>query len=494
MCLYNIGMNTVNLSLEQKLQILAAAAKYDVACTSGGVEKKGKKGFLGNARPSGICHSFSSDGRCISLLKILMSNHCIFDCKYCANRSSNDIQRCSFSPEEIAKLTMEFYTRNYIEGLFLSSGILKSPAYTMEKICETLSLLRNRYHFRGYIHAKAIPGAPEELIACAGYLADRISINLEISDEKGLKKLAPHKNFHNILQPMKKISNMISLDRLEKGKNARIERSQVNTSLPRGIFSENKGGKKPPSEIDFNSSLPSLQSPLPPPPSSLMRSGKKFAFAPAGQSTQMIIGAGGESDYSIIKASQNLYTGYDLKRVFYSAYIPLNQDAALPPLDTPPPLLREHRLYQADWLLRFYGFRADELLSPEEPNFNELFDPKCNWALRNLSLFPIELEKAPLDMLLRIPGIGPKSAYRILASRRYGKLTFESLAKMGVVLKRARYFITCQGKMMYKIPIEKEYIGSRLIMDSRKEYYDITHPDIHRQLSLFQDFGLNRLA
>lgn len=490
-----LQINTENLtiksalSLQDKLRILADAAKYDVACTSSGVDRKGKEGYLGNARACGICHSFASDGRCISLLKILMTNHCVYDCKYCINRKSNDVVRTTFTPEEICQLTMEFYKRNYIEGLFLSSGVLNNPTYTMERMCETLRLLREKYHFNGYIHVKTIPGAPDELLAAAGYLADRISINLELPTAESLEKLAPNKNFQTILNPMGKVSSTIAKHRLAIGKDARMERSHTNYYLEKNIFHSAKleTGK---SSMESETTLPQIREQSLP----LSVSGMdwKRPFAPAGQSTQMIIGASGESDYNLIKTTQKLYQSYDLKRVFFSAYIPLNEDSALPKIGTPPPLLREHRLYQADWLLRFYGFEAEELLSEEKPNFNELVDPKCDWALRHLELFPVEIQTASYDMILRIPGIGPKSAGRIMKARRYGSLSFENLKKMGVVLKRAHYFITCGGKMMYKIPIEEQFILRQLTGTNQKENWQVTHQNHFRQMSLFDDFSLQR--
>ncbi|MBQ5677007.1 MAG: putative DNA modification/repair radical SAM protein [Lachnospiraceae bacterium] len=488
-----LEINTTNLtvknalSLQDKLQILADAAKYDVACTSSGVERKGKEGFLGNSKACGICHSFASDGRCISLLKILMTNHCVYDCKYCINRKSNDVVRATFTPDEICQLTIEFYKRNYIEGLFLSSGVLHNPTYTMERLCETLQLLRTKYHFNGYIHVKTIPGAPDELLAAAGYLADRISINLELPTAESLQKLAPNKNFNTILKPMGKVSSTIAKHRLAIGKDARMERSLTNRYLERNIFqnamveTKREGEDSSLTQIATND----LSQALAVPGMNLKR-----AFAPAGQSTQMIIGASGESDFNLIKTTQKLYQSYDLKRVFFSAYIPLNEDAALPEIGTPPPLLREHRLYQADWLLRFYGFEADELLSEEKPNFNELIDPKCDWALRHLELFPVEIQTASYDMILRIPGVGPKSAGRIMKARRYGSLSFEDLKKMGVVLKRAHYFITCGGKMMYKIPIEERFILRQLTATNQKENWQVTHQNSFRQMSLFDDFAL----
>lgn len=473
---------TNELTTKEKLHILADAAKYDVACTSSGVDRKGKEGFLGNAEACGICHSFASDGRCISLLKILMTNHCIYDCKYCLNRSSNDVPRAMFTPEEICELTMEFYKRNYIEGLFLSSGVINNPAYTMEKMCETLHLLRNKYRFNGYIHVKSIPGAPDELLATAGYLADRMSINLELPTRESLHKLAPNKDFNTILKPMKMVSDTIATHRLAIGKDARMERSSINNYLPNSIFLKDnllEEGVK--NEIAIKNVLrPEIR-----------KENLKRAFSPAGQSTQMIIGATDETDYNLIKTTQMLYQTYDLKRVFYSAYIPINEDSVLPAIGTPVPLLREHRLYQADWLLRYYGFQADELLSEERPNFNEMLDPKCDYALRHLELFPVDVQTVSYDLILRVPGIGPKSARRIVNSRRYGKLDFDNLKKMGVILKRAHYFITCSGKMMYNTPIDEKYITRQMIAANGNENWQIMHQDNSRQMNLFSDFGIS---
>ncbi len=425
------------LSVQEKLEILSDAAKYDVACTSSGVDRKGKAGTIGNASKAGICHSFSADGRCISLLKILFTNQCIYDCKYCINRSSNDVVRTAFTPEEVCQLTIQFYRRNYIEGLFLSSGVLNSADYTMDLIYQTLKKLREEYHFHGYIHVKAIPGADPLLIEKTGFLADRMSINLELPTAEGLKKLAPGKNRDKILKPMKQIQNGIVTNRYE-----------------------------------------------------LMEYKKTPAFVPAGQSTQMIVGATPENDYQMMMVAEALYKNYDLKRVFYSAFVPVNQDSSLPALPGGPPLLREHRLYQADWLMRFYGFQAGELLSEERPNFNVLLDPKCDWALRHLEQFPVEVNRADYFTLLRVPGMGVKSVKRILAARRSGILDFEALKKMGVVLKRAHYFITCSGKMMYPVKIEEDYISSHLVGEERRSVWDISSTATYRQLSLFDDTRL----
>ncbi len=512
------------LSLQEKLHILADAAKYDVACTSSGVDRKGKQGYLGNSAAAGICHSFSSDGRCISLLKILFTNHCEYDCKYCQNRASNDVARAAFTPREVCELTIEFYKRNYIEGLFLSSGVWKNPAYTMERICETLFLLRGEYRFNGYIHVKAIPGAPDDLLAAAGYLADRMSVNLELPTEEGMRRLTPNKNHRMILQPMRKTAQTIAEHRLAIGKDALLERSAGSRYLADSIFSgrqiETRGSAQRtepggPGTAALGMSdagtagLATISSGMKKRaafhemdmpadgvyglPAALRRRDLHRPFVPAGQSTQMIIGATPETDYHLLKTTQHLYQDYDLKRVFFSAYVPLNEDAALPSPDTPVPLLREHRLYQADWLLRFYGFRADELLSEERPNFHEQLDPKCDWALRHLELFPVEVNRADYAMILRVPGVGPKSAMRIVQARRHGTLDFEHLKKMGVVLKRAHYFITCSGKMMYRTPVEEGYITRQLIGMDERQNWQIAHRDggKYRQMSLFADFGIH---
>lgn len=464
------------LSVMDKLEILADAAKYDVACTSSGVDRKGKQGFVGNSCAAGICHSFAADGRCISLLKILMSNHCIYDCKYCQNRRANDIKRATFTPDELCSLTIEFYKRNYIEGLFLSSGVLISPEYTMEKIVETLRLLRTKYKFNGYIHVKAIPGAPEELLAEAGLLADRISLNLEMPNAQSLKKVAPSKNFNNIVKPMAQLSNTIASHRIASGQNALFDRHHINKALENNIFSEMKL---------LDSSEKSILLPERAVDRDLRR-----PFAPSGMSTQMIVGATNDTDLELITVTQSLYKTFDVRRVFYSAYVPLNEDPALPSLDTKVPLLREHRLYQADWLLRYYGFHAEELLSAQRPNFNELIDPKCDWAVRHLDTFPVEVNSASCDVLLRVPGIGPKSVERIINARRYGSLSFDILKKMGVVLKRAQYFITCGGKMMNSFPFEEKFIVDNLAYIERKDVYSITDRTTYHQMNLFDDFHL----
>ena len=421
------------IGIMKKQEILSSAAKYDVACTSSGVDRKGNGKDMGGCLAAGICHSFSSDGRCISLLKILMSNECIFDCKYCINRRSNDLPRATFTPDEICELTMNFYRRNYIEGLFLSSGIVNNPSYTMELIYETLYKLRTVYRFRGYVHVKGIPGADARLIQQTGYFADRMSVNLELPTAEGLHRLAPNKHRKNILTPMRQIQNGITQ------------------------------GKQ---ELALYRNAPS--------------------FVPAGQSTQMIIGATPESDYQIMAVAQGLYDNFNLKRVFYSAYVGINEDKELPAVGQAAPLLREHRLYQADWLMRYYHFRIEELLNEKRPNFNVLLDPKCDWALQHLDQFPVEINKADYHTLLRVPGIGVKSAKRICNARRSGILHFEDLKKLGVVLKRALYFITCSGKMMYKTKLEEDYITRNLLSMHEKLPFD-RDGMTYRQLTLFDD-------
>ena len=451
-------------STEEKLQILADAAKYDVACTSSGVDRKGQKGALGNSCAAGVCHSFAADGRCISLLKILYSNDCVYDCKYCQSRCSNQVRRATFDPDELCRLTIEFYKRNYIEGLFLSSAVVKNPAFTMERICETLFLLRTKYHFNGYIHVKSIPGAPDDLLELAGLLADRMSINMELPTAQGLKLLAPNKSQKSIFDAMGKMTDTIAAHRLAIGKDVRMERSGINAHLTNSIFNkQNQLDGELEKRIGHN--LPAVINDM-----KMQRS-----FAPAGQSTQMIIGATPETDLALIQTIQKLYQLYDLKRVFFSAYIPINEDPLLPDPGTPVPLLREHRLYQADWLMRYYGFQSDELLSEENPFFNELVDPKCDWALHHLNLFPVEVQTASMDVLLRVPGIGPKSARRIMDARRYERLTYEGLKKMGVVLKRAHYFILVNGRQMFRTPIEQEYILRQLTGVNSGENWQIAH-------------------
>ncbi|MDP4181778.1 MAG: putative DNA modification/repair radical SAM protein [Bacillota bacterium] len=385
------------MELETKLEVLSAAAKFDVSCSSSGSNRKNTPGGLGNSHKSGICHSWSEDGRCISLLKVLFSNQCIYNCAYCVNRCGNDTQRASFTPEEVALLTLNFYRRNYIEGLFLSSGVVKNPDYTMELLLKTVRILRKEYHFNGYIHLKAIPGADFRLIHEAGLYVDRMSVNIELPTNEGLKLLAPNKDKDSILKPMNFIKNTIAT-----------------------LKEENK---------IFNN---------------------RQTFVPAGQSTQLIVGATPDHDLRILKLSENLYKQFNLKRVYYSAYVPVVEHPNLPVKSSPPPILREHRLYQADWLLRFYGFSSNELLDEDRPDFDLELDPKSSWAIRNLNQFPVEINKVDYHTLLRIPGIGVKSAQTIISSRKLCSLGYDDLKKIGVVLKRAKHFITCKGKFYGK--------------------------------------------
>ncbi len=419
------------MDLMDKLSILTDSAKYDAACTSSGSDRGGREGMIGSANSGGICHSFAADGRCISLLKVLMTNYCIYDCQYCVNRCSNDVPRAAFTPEELANLTMEFYKRNYIEGLFLSSGVMQNPDASMERMCRVLELLRGEYRFNGYIHAKAIPGCSPELVTKLGMLCDRMSVNIELPSEQSLRVLAPNKSKESILRPMTAI---------------------------RDTLRQNK------EELAVFHHAP--------------------AFAPAGQATQMIIGATPDTDWQILRLSEGLYKQYRLKRVFYSAYIPVGTNALLP-RNQPPPLLREHRLYQADWLIRLYGFKAGELLSREQPSLDPLLDPKCDWALRHLDVFPVEVNRADRDLLLRVPGIGLKSAERILTARRAGKLTFDDLKKIGVVLKRAIYFITCRGQMAPGVRMTPSFIYQNLTADTRRNPRDLPFTPGAEQLSLF---------
>ena len=417
-----------------KLEILTDAAKYDAACTSSGVRRGFRQGYIGNTTSSiaGCCHTFSADGRCVTLLKVLMSNCCVYDCAYCVNRRSNDTRRAAFTPQELADLTINFYRRNYIEGLFLSSGVLRNPDYTMEQMIRAIRILREEYRFNGYIHAKAIPGTSPELVEQLGFLADRLSVNIELPSEAGLKLLAPNKTRQAILRPMTQIRDRAKQSRQELTKYKHAPR-----------------------------------------------------FAPAGQSTQLIVGATKESDLHILNLTQALYDSYRLKRVFYSAYVPVVENTLLPALDTKPPLLREHRLYQADWLLRFYGFRANELLDDSAPDFNPGLDPKCCWALRHPEFFPVEVNRADYEALLRVPGVGVVSAKRILVARRSGALRAEDLQKLGVVMKRAQYFLTCGGRCAAPLRLSQESILQNLMAVERRA---LPQAEV-QQLSLFDQVG-----
>ncbi len=411
------------MELQEKLAILSDAAKYDVSCSSSGSARANTKGGLGNAHLSGICHTWTADGRCVSLLKILMTNACMYDCEYCVNRRSHDTPRAMMTPEEIVSLTINFYKRNYIEGLFLSSGIIRSPDYTTELLIRVAKLLREREHFNGYIHMKGIPGTDGKLLNELGRYVDRVSVNIELPSEKSLKLLAPQKNRNAILTPMKFFRDNILAAKEEK-----------------------KHFRRAPS------------------------------FVPAGQTTQLIVGASGESDRQILLLSEGLYDKAALKRVYYSAYVPIMKGKNLPAL-MKPPLARENRLYQADWLLHFYHFQAEEILTPENPNFDEELDPKCTWALRHRELFPVEINRASYEMLLRVPGIGVKSALRIVRMRRYGNLSFANVSRLGIVMKRARYFMTVNGRYYGETDIDQEHLRGRLIS---KKAVEAVH-----QMSLF---------
>ena len=409
----------------KKLQVLADAAKYDVSCSSSGSNRPAKDGGLGNAARAGICHSFTEDGRCISLLKILYTNHCIYDCAYCINRRSNDVPRAAFSVDELVDLTINFYRRNYIEGLFLSSGVVVSPDHTMERLIAVARKLREEQHFNGYIHMKAIPGASPGLVAEAGLYADRLSVNIEIPSEINLRLLAPEKDFSSVLNPMDQIHTGIVVNKEERKKFRKAPR-----------------------------------------------------FVPAGQSTQLIVGASPESDFDILKLASGFYKQQQLKRVYYSGFVPVNQgDSRLPALQKPP-LLRENRLYQADWLMRFYAFSFDEILDDKNLFLDPNMDPKLAWALRNPQHFPVDLNAAPYEMILRVPGIGVRSSKLIVANRRFGSITFSHLKRMGVALNRARYFILCRELPLQVRDINPVYLRRKLAPAKEKQSI---------QLSLFEN-------
>lgn len=407
----------MNEKVLNKLNILADAAKYDVSCASSGTSRANTKGGIGTAAGWGICHSFTPDGRCVSLFKILLTNHCIYDCAYCSNRRSNDVKRAAFTAEELAELTIEFYKRNYIEGLFLSSGVMRSPDYTMEQMIRVVKLLRETHRFNGYIHMKTIPGASNELVARAGVLVDRMSVNLEIPSEQNLKRLAPEKNYESVFAPMRFIQQGM-LESAEDQKKFR--------SAPR--------------------------------------------FVPAGQSTQVIIGATPDSDKQILTLASALYRRPSFKRVYYSGYIPVNSGDNRLPMLAKPPLVRENRLYQADWLMRFYDFKASELVDDTRPDLDLDVDPKMGWALRHPEYFPVDVNQAPYEMILRVPGIGVKSAQQIVVSRRYGRLNFGQLKKIGVVMKRAQYFIACRELPMQTVnELTPQYVRRQVTRAKEKK-------------------------
>lgn len=414
--------------IKEKLAILADAAKYDVSCSSSGSNRKGVKGDLGNTSAFGICHSFTEDGRCISLLKILLTNHCIYDCIYCVSRRSNDIKRAAFTVEEIVDLTINFYRRNYIEGLFLSSGVFKDPNTTMERLVRVAKKLRLEERFNGYIHLKTIPGASDELIREAGLYADRLSINLEIPTKEGLKLLAPEKDHKQMLSNVEFVKNELAINTIEKQKYKHAPK-----------------------------------------------------FAPAGQTTQMIIGATNETDQKIIHVADYMYQKLSLKRVYYSGYVPVLQDSRLPSLQSQVPVVRENRLYQADWLMRYYGFAPNEIVDERQPFLDLEIDPKLAWALRNSHLFPIDINQAPREMLLRIPGVGVRSVQKILMARKFQTLSYYDLKKMGVTLSRAKYFITCSGATPLAGTIDPLRLRGLLLGQSHSKHKQL----FTGQLSLF---------
>ena len=550
------------MTIAEKLKILTDAAKYDVACTSSGSDRAGVQGAMGSAAACGICHAFAADGRCISLLKILLTNECIYDCKYCVNRRTNDTPRAAFTPEEICTLTMEFYRRNYIEGLFLSSGVFQSPDHTMELMYEVLFQLRKKHRFMGYIHVKGIPGADPVILEKIGFLADRMSVNLELPTKEGLELLAPAKKEENILGPMRHIQsgihgnahfgksayqttrlktgqtedvnklweNAVPKEALEEKSYSRMKQDfgkrqdqEQSQDVGEKLYSEKKQDKfgyysnnnrvslEPPDKnavnISSDNSLSAnkaiqddtsaaigktmwLPGRMHEEDRNWMANGKLSDFVPAGQSTQMIIGASKETDYQIIQKAEMLYQSYDLKRVFYSAFINTTHDSLLPETPEGPPLLREHRLYQADFLMRYYGFYAGEILSPAYPDLDPLMDPKCTWALRHMECFPVEVMKADYGTLLRVPGIGPKAAERIVKARRTDKLSFDALKRMGVVLKRAHYFILCCGKQMFRLRMEAQFISHELLAMDREKNWKAMHASQYTQMNLFTDFEL----
>lgn len=413
--------------IQEKLEILADAAKYDVSCSSSGGNRK-NKGGLGNSHASGICHTYTEDGRCVSLLKILLTNHCIYDCAYCVSRKTNDVKRAAFTVEEVVDLTINFYRRNYIEGLFLSSGIFKDSDTTMERLVRVAKKLRLEHNFNGYIHLKSIPGASDELMKEAGLYADRLSINIEIPTEKGLKLLAPDKSHSEMLKPMSLVKNELILYKEEK---------KIFRKVPK--------------------------------------------FAPAGQSTQMIVGATDETDLKIIKVANHFYQNFNMKRVYYSGYVPVLEDSRLPSIFSQVPMQRENRLYQADWLMRFYGFEANEILDPSNPFLDLEIDPKLAWALRNREKFPVNINTAPKEMILRIPGVGTKSTAKILMARRFQKLNLEHLKKMGVAVNRAKYFVEFESTNIFNRFIDEQHFRKIILSGMKSKYQN----PFSQQLSLF---------
>ena len=461
----------------QKLKILADSAKYDVSCSSSGASRY-NNGRMGNAHAAGICHSWGSDGRCISLLKVLYTNKCEYDCEYCINRRSNDYPRASFEPDELARLTVEFYRRNYIEGLFLSSAVEVSPDYTAERILQSLELLRYKYGFAGYIHAKIIPGVSPEILHRIGLVADRLSVNIEMPTSESLNNLAPQKKPKQIFAPMRQITNTLIEHNSLVGPGTMFKDQKLNTpehylgtqwqEASKSNHKKTDGNVDRFGQADWSgstgwsqggSSLPEMWDQA----NDILPAPKKGSFAAAGQTTQMIIGAGGESDKSILTTTEHLYRAFKMKRVYFSAYIPIVDSPKLPDLHTPVPLVREHRIYQADWLLRFYGFTVSELFQDGSTNLDPDLDPKVTWAIRNLDCFPLEINTASYEQLMRVPGIGDRSAKRIIRQRRYAAVKFDDLKKIGVVIKRAKYFILCCGRYYGDRKFEPEVIRNSIL-------------------------------
>lgn len=460
----------MNGKIFDKLKILAESAKYDVSCSSSGVGRR-NNGTIGSSDAAGICHTWSADGRCISLLKVLFTNNCVFNCEYCVNRRCADVPRASFEPEELAQLTIEFYRRNYIEGLFLSSAVEISPDFTAERILECLRLLRRKYGFAGYIHAKIIPGVSPELVHAIGLEADRLSVNIEMPTSKSLELFAPQKKPKEIFRPMRQITNSLIERNALKGPGTMFKGQDVNA--PENYLTPDSGRLMADS-LQLRENQNSHENPEMQMTALAKGRPKKEVFAPAGQTTQMIIGAGDETDRQILMTTENLYHTFKMKRVYYSAYIPVVSSPILPDAGTLPPLAREHRLYQADWLLRFYGFSVNELVDEMHPDLDPDVDPKVTWALRHMDQFPVEVNKASMDMLLRIPGIGTVSAKRIMRQRKVASVKYDDLKKMGVVLKRAKHFLTCNGRYYGGKHFLPEVIKSQLM-----------EPDDGEQLSMF---------
>lgn len=456
-----------------KLELLADAAKYDAACTSSGVGRRPRKGALGCTTAAGCCHSFTPDGRCITLLKVLMSNACSYDCAYCVSRASACCRRATFSPRELAELTVDFYRRNYVEGLFLSSGVMGTPDATTERMIECLRILREELRFNGYVHAKVIPGTSPELLDRLGRLADRLSSNLELPSSASLSRLCPNKSARSVLAPMEQIActrreEERSLPACTTPEQRRtLTLRQRRTAAQEGLSLRSNGNAlllgRPKSRVPAT----------------------RRSFVPAGQSTQLIVGATPESDNHILQLSQSLYRRYDIRRVFFSAYMPIMEDEHLPERDTPVPLRREHRLYQADWLMRYYAFSPDELATPEEPWLDLDLDPKLAWALKHMDRFPVEVMDAPLELLLRVPGVGPVGARRIIAARGHTRLSFSDLKRLNVTLKRARHFLTCSGIRDKDCPLDEGLIRQRMVSDVTTTRYNRRRREAEGQLSLF---------